>query len=750
MRCHPPIVHSPPSTAMSSTAVSSTAMPSGSEHRTHVPTGERRILAIVLPELLEELVLQRIFHVPDARAPQHGGVRLDSKHTTRSPLEGKPARAHPDERAPRATLRSNPRAIPRAIVLSELQSSMLEPTVRLDAVNVAARQLGVSTRQTIAQATALVEQLALHTLLPASVSQALKRVAEAAMIFGSPVSFQSPDTVWVEVTGSKHLFGGERELALTLAAHVRALGHSVRVAVASGPWLAQSFARHADFDETGVFFVDASGVRQKSGLLPIGALPITSEAVAWFARLGLLSLEDLRKLPRAALAARLEASNERTLDLIDGRDDGVLDGYVPEELPFEEQSWDFPLESVEPLLFVLKGLSARLGARLEGRGQAAQELLLTIRYDRAIAALRSRGGTSFTEGTFTKSALTKSAPTKSALTKSVETESHRSSAPRESGALESLEIPFRLASPLAHAEDLERIVRSRLQRETLSAPSIGVRLQVTAITEAQQWQQSLDVDAGLGAALSADPRTLAVLMAELSADIGEAAIGMLEAHESHLLEKSSCFVPLHQLTAEGRAPGSANTLAHSSRAHSSDVRVPEDALDTFDEGLEASAIRQPTRLISPIEFRAPLREKEIVVLDQRAFVIEAIQFEERLEAVEWWAAAPVSRDYFRLWLSSLRAASSARAPRAVHVEAHPTPQSMSPADIPGVSRHPSSARPHASSSLSNTATGAARIPDAFGTSRVPSMRRAQRGDGLEVLVYLNRDDGRKYVQALYD
>jgi protein ImuB len=612
---------------------------------------------------------------------------------------------------------------------------MIEPTVRLDAVNVAARQLGVSTRQTIAQATALVEHLVLHTVLPASVSQALKRVAEAAMIFGSPVSFQSPDTVWVEVTGSKHLFGGERELALTLAAHVRALGHSVRVAVASGPWLAQSFARHADFDETGVFFVDASGVRQKSGLLPIGALPITSEAVAWFARLGLLSLEDLRKLPRAALAARLEASNERTLDLIDGRDDGVLDGYVPEELPFEEQSWDFPLESVEPLLFVLKGLSARLGARLEGRGQAAQELLLTIRYDRAIAALRSRGGASLTEGAVTRSAVT---------------ESHRNSSPRESGSLESLEIPFRLASPLAHAEDLERIVRSRLQRETLSAPSIGVRLQVTVITEAQQWQQSLDVDAGLGAALSADPRTLAVLMAELSADIGEAAVGMLEAHESHLLEKSSCFVPLHQLTAEGRAPGSAYTPAHSSRAHSSDVRIPEDARDTFGEDLEASAIRQPTRLISPIEFKAPLREKEIVVLDQRAFVIEAIQFEERLEAVEWWAATPVSRDYFRLWLSSLRAASRARAPCIVHVEAHPTPQSMSPADIPGVSSHPSSASLHTASRISSTAAGVARTPNGSGASRAPNKRHVQRGDGLEVLVYLNRDDGKKYVQALYD
>jgi hypothetical protein len=30
------------------------------------------------------------------------------------------------------------------------------------------------------------------------------------------------------------------------------------------------------------------------------------------------------------------------------------------------------------------------------------------------------------------------------------------------------------------------------------------------------------------------------------------------------------------------------------------------------------------------------------------------------------------------------------------------------------------------------------------------LKASTRGDGIEVLVYLNRDDGKKYVQALYD
>lgn len=537
---------------------------------------------------------------------------------------------------------------------------MLEPTTRLDAVNAAARRAGVSTRHTIAQATAIVESLQLSALPPACVARALQQIAEAALAFGSPVSFRAPDTVWVDVTGTSQLFGGELELALALRAHVLALGHLARVAVAPGPWLAQSVARYSDFDETYVLCVAEVDAEARSSQLPIRALPLGDDVIAWCARLGLLTLGDLRKLPAAALATRIETHGiERILELIRGHDDGVLDAHLPEELPSEEQSWDYPLENVEPLLFVSKGLTARLGSRLEGRGQAAQELQLTIQYDKGIVALRRREAAEPTG-----ERTTPEAP------------------PRDS-----LRIHFRLASPLSHAEDLERIVRSRLQRETLQAPACGLRLQVTAITEARQWQQSLNVEGGLGATLSSDPRTLAVLVAELSADIGSNAVGRLETRDSHLLEKSTRFVPIQRLTAEGPARGTRR-----------DERSDGPSFDAI--ASHAAEARVPTRLLSPIEFNAPLKEKEIVVIDRRAFVIESIQFEERLEAVEWWAASPVSRDYFRLWLSTT---SNALAAPAATARALSSPLARSPAR-----------------------------------------------DGMEVLVYLNRDDGKKYVQALYD
>jgi protein ImuB len=672
-----------PAAALPAAALPAAALPAAALPAAALPAAERRFMAIVLPDLLNELALSR-----EPAPPRE----LTARELTARELTA---------RGPRAA-RSH-HSIPRAVVLTSGHDTALEPTHRLDSVNTAARRSGVLPRQTIAQATALVECLSLHAVPMECVVQALKRVAEAALGFGSPVSFCVPDTVWVEVSGVSHLFGGERELAVALVAHVRSLGHALRLASASGPWLAQSFARHFDFDETGICLIPASQARQAAARLPIGALPIESDTVAWFSRLGLLELSDLGRLPRAALAARLEARTvQRVLDLIEGRDDGVLDAHVPERLPLEEQSWDTPLESVEPLLFVLRGLAARLGARLEGRGQAARELLLTIQYDRAIANLQSRERESQQQqlrDPRQRQAGGGRAP-------SVHLARARASAQSEipgvsPGSSEPTlvkEIRFELASPLAHGEDIERIVRSRLQRETLRAPATGLRLQVSAITEARQWQLSLEAVSDLKATLASDPHTLALLVAELSADVGEDAVGVLEAHDSHLLEKSSSLVSIHSiLTAAARLPRGRREIEPPRAGESGAAEEPAPAPH---EVLKAA--QSPTRLITPIEFKAPLEEEEIVVIERRAFSIQTIKFEQRLEAVEWWASSPVSRDYFRVWLAAL-------------TESH----------------------------FSDRATDRAAEQPSGGPQH-------SRRDGLEVLVYVNRDDGKKFVQALYD
>ncbi|HEU4581617.1 MAG TPA: DNA polymerase Y family protein [Polyangiaceae bacterium] len=527
------------------------------------------------------------------------------------------------------------------------QKTELESKTELDAVNATAHRLGIRPRQTIAQACAIVENLVVHALPRARLLSALKQIAEVALGFGAPVSFQAPDTVWVDISGSGHLYPSERELALELAAQIRALGHAPRVAVADGPWLAQSFARHAQLEPPGILLVDTESTDHAVSQLPIIALPIHREAVSWFSRLGLLSIQDLRALPLSALAARLEdrvldVPLKTILDLIQGRDTGVLVPHQPEEVPCEELFWEDPLENVEPLLFVLKGLSGRLSARLEGRGQAAQELRLTIHYDRSIAAhaIAAHAITASSNAASSNAASSNAASSNAASSNaasSIAVPAHVGGSLASHSSVRAKSLSFKLASPLFHAEDLERVLRPRLQKQTLIAPTLGLSLQATSVTEARCCQLGLGKSgkwSGNACEMAPDPRTLAVLVAELTADIGAESVGVLALLDSHLPEKSSTLLPFGSAQVSASSPPAAARWQESAAL----LELP----------------RVPTRLFEPpIEVHAPIRKSELWVIHERAFIVSRIQFEQRLEGVEWWARNKIFRDYFRVWLAEV-------------------------------------------------------------------------------------------------
>jgi hypothetical protein len=154
--------------------------------------------------------------------------------------------------------------------------------------------------------------------LPAdSVEAALVRIAESLTRFASIVSFdrtiegldgkrtsggrskgtsgrrsahsRSPGavgmgTLWLDVTGIGHLFGGERELSREVVEAVRRLGHQVRVTVANGPILAQAFARWPTHEQT-VQVLSDEEIKAAVRWLPITALPVEPETQTWLARL---------------------------------------------------------------------------------------------------------------------------------------------------------------------------------------------------------------------------------------------------------------------------------------------------------------------------------------------------------------------------------------------------------------------------------------------------------------------------------
>src|SRR5688572_19896843 len=114
----------------------------------------RRILALTLPNLLEELVAQQTLQPADVSSAKRRGV---SSERRRAPSQQPVSRQ------------------PVAIVLTDADLAWDSKT-RLDAVNGVARKLGIYPRQTIAEASVRVERLIIRALPQKRVTEALKQI----------------------------------------------------------------------------------------------------------------------------------------------------------------------------------------------------------------------------------------------------------------------------------------------------------------------------------------------------------------------------------------------------------------------------------------------------------------------------------------------------------------------------------------------------------------------------------------------
>jgi protein ImuB len=272
----------------------------------------------------------------------------------------------------------------------------------------------------------------------------------------------------------------------------------------------------------------------------------------------------------------LGPSASQVLDLCEGRDPTPLVAYVPPRVIQEENIWDDPVTGYEPLRFVLRGLVARLSARLGARGLAAQRLNVSIEYDRSIARLHG-------------------APTVTVQ-------------------------KFKLAVPLWKEEELGRVIGSRLERLKLKAPSIGLRLEATLVVPAIARQLDLSQVSG-GITTSKGDDELPVLLAELYADIGQNNVGVLQVLDAHRPELKSGLY--------GGTSGASDVPAALQGVSSRSLAKSKKRTDYRTHGPA-----RITRLLpQPLPLDAALRVGATVAIDRRLYTIERLTFEGGLEAL---------------------------------------------------------------------------------------------------------------------
>lgn len=163
------------------------------------------------------------------------------------------------------------------------------------------------------------------------------------------------------------------------AARVRlelaAQGLPLRIGAGTTPGVARFAAHQTTATAPECWVSDAATFLHR---LPIHLLELTEKEAALFASLGLRSLGDLVRLPTQALAHRLGERGAQLWTRATGQDRRALHTATPPTRFTTRYELEFPAETLEPLLFLLRRFVGRLAAELRQASLVADRLRLAL------------------------------------------------------------------------------------------------------------------------------------------------------------------------------------------------------------------------------------------------------------------------------------------------------------------------------------------------------------------------------------
>ncbi|HEY6237201.1 MAG TPA: DNA polymerase Y family protein, partial [Candidatus Elarobacter sp.] len=296
---------------------------------------------------------------------------------------------------------------------------------RIVAASEGARRSGVRPGMRVSEAYALASALCVKARDTTAEREALERLAAWSGQYTSCVSLILPDTLLLEIAGSRQLHGGPDRLARQVRNGLNDLGYTARLATAPTPlgatWLARAGRDVEITDHTALF----SALAQ----LPLTCLNLEPQCEMRLTGMGLVTLVDCLRLPRDGIARRVGPEILASLDRAFGRLPDPRAAFVPPERFHARLGLPAPVTTREALLFPLHRLLIELAGFLAARGMGAAALEITLHSTRAV----------------------------------------------------STRVSLQLVAPSRDVQHLGSLVRERLERLTLEAPVEEVRLDVDAL-----------------------------------------------------------------------------------------------------------------------------------------------------------------------------------------------------------------------------------------------------------------------------
>lgn len=226
-----------------------------------------------------------------------------------------------------------------------------------------------------AHARALVGDLEVRDADPAGDQAWLDRLALHAVAHWTPVAAPSGmDGIWLDLTGTSHLHGGEARFCTRVLRFLGRLGFTGRLAIAGTPGAAHALAR---FGGEAVTLLPPGGEAAALAGAPIAALRLEPAALAAAARFGLDRVGDLYPMPRGPLARRLGLASVTRLDQALGRAAEPIVPVVPFEAPIVSRRLLEPIGTPEAIVQVITDLVDDLVAVLQARGLGVRTAVIT-------------------------------------------------------------------------------------------------------------------------------------------------------------------------------------------------------------------------------------------------------------------------------------------------------------------------------------------------------------------------------------
>jgi len=245
---------------------------------------------------------------------------------------------------------------------------------RLLQVNALARQHGARPGQSLGQALAVLPQLQSRPRCRQAEARMLEQMALLAYQHSHQVSLAPPDTVLLEVGGSRRLRGGLEPLLDGL--RTEALNSGLRLQIGLAPVAAAAclFARH------GLMTHGLDAMRRLFGELAVDDLLLEPDQHKAVQDCGLRRVAELTALPRPERARRFGPALNRHLDELAGQLDTPLAQWQPPEGFDLRLELPVPTVRSDALMFVFNRALDTLGRWLEIRDQGLNRL--KVRLDR--------------------------------------------------------------------------------------------------------------------------------------------------------------------------------------------------------------------------------------------------------------------------------------------------------------------------------------------------------------------------------